>query len=243
MKNLKVIIVDDDLSSKTLLGHYIQLFPGYVLAGEASSGEELIELVNKKKPDIVLVDINMPGINGIEAAQLCKKMVPALQVIFTTGYDEFAVEAFNLSAVDYIVKPIEKVRLLIALEKAKIGLQLHKRLEAKQGAAALNKLTIKSNQAFLYLAMDDIVYVEKEGRKSIIHLEAEQVETADSLQDIAKRLPKYFYRTHRSYLVNLRKIVKIEAYGETYLAHFADSEKIAHISKLQIQTVNRLMGK
>ncbi|WHY86086.1 LytTR family DNA-binding domain-containing protein [Neobacillus novalis] len=243
MKNLKVMIADDDFSSKRLLDHYIQLFPGYVLAGEASSGEELMELVRKQQPDIVLVDINMPGINGIEAAQLCKEMVPSLQVIFTTGYDGFAVEAFNLSAVDYIVKPIEKVRLLIALEKAKIGLRLHKRLEAKQGASAHNKLAIRSNQAFVYLAMEDIVYVEKEGRKSIIHLEAEQVESSDSLQDIAKRLPNYFYRTHRSYVVNLRKIVKIEAFGETYLAHFANSEKTAHISKLQIQAVHRLIGK
>jgi two-component system LytT family response regulator len=243
MKNLKVIIADDDLSSKKLLGYYIQLFPEYVLTGEASSGEELMELVRKKQPDIVLVDIHMPGINGIEAAQLCKEIVPSLQVIFTTGSDEFAVEAFKLSAVDYIVKPIEKVRLLIALEKAKIGLQLYKRLEAKQGAAPLGKLAIKSNQAFLYLAMEDIVYIEKEGRKSIIHLEAEQVESSDSLQDIAKRLPNYFYRTHRSYVVNLRKIIKIEAFGETYFAHFTDSEKIAHISKLQIQAVHQLIGK
>ncbi|WP_066070650.1 LytR/AlgR family response regulator transcription factor [Neobacillus soli] len=243
MKNLNVMIADDDLSSKILLGHYIHLFPGYRLLAEASSGEELLKLVRKKQPDIVLVDIHMPGINGIEAAQLCKEVVPSLQVIFTTGSDEFAVEAFNLSVVDYIVKPIEKVRLLIALEKAKIGLQLHKRLEAKQGAPALNKLAIKSNQAFLYLAMEDIVFVEKERRKSMIHLEAEQVESSDSLQDIAKRLPNYFYRAHRSYVVNLRKIVKIEAFGETYLAHFAHSEKTAHISKLQIQAVHRLIGK
>ncbi|WP_312470555.1 LytTR family DNA-binding domain-containing protein [Neobacillus sp.] len=242
MTKLKVIIADDDLSSKSLLAHYIQLLPDYKVAGMVSNGEELIQVVMKEKPEIVLVDINMPKINGVEAAKACKKIVPSVQVIFTTGYAEFAVEAFNLAAVDYIVKPIEKIRLFIALEKAKVGLKLHRRMEERQINIIPNKLAIKSNQTVLYLPLDEIFYVEKEGRKSIIQLEDDRVETMESLQEIEKRLPNYFYRTHRSYVVNLREIIKIESFGETYLAHFFNSNKVAHISKLQINKVHQLMG-
>lgn len=242
MEKMKVIIADDDLSSKRLLAHYIELLPEYTLAGEVSNGEELIRLVEQVGPDIVLVDIDMPRINGVEASKVCKEIVPTLQVIFTTGYDTFAVEAFNLAAVDYIVKPIEKVRLYIALEKAKIGLQLQKRMEARRNRVP-TKLAIKSNLTTLYLSIEDILYIEKVGRKSIIQMEDTFIETTESLQEIEKRLPAYFYRTHRSYVVNLRKVVKIDAFGETYLAHFANTQKTAHISKLQINTVQQLMLK
>jgi two-component system, LytTR family, response regulator len=239
MGELKILIAEDDLPSKKLLSYFIQLLPEYKVVGEATTGNELIELVESVRPDIVLVDIHMPGINGVEAAKICKQKHPSLQVIFTTGSDEFAVDAFNLSAVDYIVKPIEKVRLFIALEKAKQSIHLQESKEAK--SFYKNKLAIKSNQNYLYLSMDDILYIEKEGRKTILHTENDRFETMESLQDMEERLPGYFYKTHRSYLVNLRKIVKIEASGETYRANFTNPEKIAYISKLKINDVHRLM--
>jgi two-component system, LytTR family, response regulator len=240
MEELKVVIADDDLSSRTLLSYFIELLPEYKIVGQASNGKELIEVVMKEKPKIVLVDIQMPLLNGVEAAKICKERLPSLQVIFTTGSEEFAVEAFNISAIDYIVKPIEKVRLFIALEKAKQSLQLQARTENKP--VIKNKLAIKYNQATLYLAIEDILYIEKEGRKSILHTEEDRYESLDSLQELEDRLPEFFFKTHRSYLVNLRKIIKIKSLGETYIAEFAVPEKLAYISKLKIQEVHRLMG-
>jgi two-component system, LytTR family, response regulator len=240
MEDIKVIIADDDHSSKTLLCYFIEILSEYRVVGTAANGQELIELVKKEKPDIVLVDIHMPGINGVEAAKVCKEMIPSLKVIFTTGSDEFAVEAFNISAVDYIVKPIEKIRLFIALEKAKQSLQFEVKKEAR--TFSKNKLAIKSNHSFLYILIEDILYIEKVGRKSIIHIENNQFETLESLQEIEERLPEYFYKTHRSYLVNLKKIVKIEAFGETYAVDFGKPKKVAYISKLKINEVYRIMG-
>lgn len=237
-----MIIADDDLSSQMLLAHFVQLLPEYRVAGEVSNGEELIELVMKEKPEIILVDISMPGLNGVEAAKACKEMFPSLQVIFTTGYDDFAVEAFTISAVDYIVKPIERIRLFIALEKAKLALELQKKVIKKPIFKVSNKLSIKSGNTFLYILVDDILYVEKEGRKSIIHTKNDRLETVEPLQEIEKRLTHSFYKTHRSYLVNLRKIVKIESYGETYMAKFLHTDKAAYISKLKINEVHKKMG-
>jgi two-component system, LytTR family, response regulator len=239
MNELKVVIADDDLPSKTLLSHFVQMLPEYKVVGEASDGEELIQLVMKENPDIVLVDIIMPGPNGVKAAKICKELNPSLQVIFTSGYDEYGVEAFNISAVDYIVKPIEKVRLFVALQKAKQLLQMYERAETK--SVGSSKLSLKSNNTFVYIDMEDILFIEKEGRKSIVHTELEQFETMESLHEIEERLPKSFFKTHRSYLVNLKRIVQIESFGETYLAKFSNPQKKAYISKLKINEVYRIM--
>lgn len=237
MNPLKVIIADDDQSSKLLLAQLIELLPEYQIIGEASNGDELVQLVMKEKPEIILVDINMPGLNGIEAVKICKMMEPAVQVIFTTGYQEFAVEAFNLSAADYLVKPIEKVRFFLALQKAKLALQFHKREDTPK-----NKLVIKSQNSFVYLDVLEILFIEKDGRKTVLHTENDVYETLESLQEMEERLPNYFFKTHRSFLVNLRKINQIEAVGETYIARFPAKEKQAYISKLKIHDVHRLMG-
>lgn len=240
MEKFKVIIADDDHPSRMVLMHFIRLLPEYEVVQEAANGEEFIQLVMKEEPEIVLVDINMPDLNGMEAVKICKERFPSLQVIFTTGYDEFAVEAFNISAADYIVKPIERTRLFIALEKAKKQIQFNN--GSNQVMEKAKKLAIKSNNTFLYLSIDDILYAEKEGRKTILHTKDSNYETSDSLQELEGKLPNQFYKTHRSFLVNLRKITKIVPSGETYLAHFNRTEKIAYISKLKINDVHRLLG-
>jgi two-component system, LytTR family, response regulator len=242
METLKVIIADDDLSSRILLSNFTEILEDYQVVGLAANGEELVQLVKEKIPDIVLADINMPGVNGVEAVKSCKEILPSLQIIFTTGYDDFAIEAFNISAVDYIVKPIERVRLFIAFEKAKKAIQFLKKAKLKATANGLNKLSVKSNNSFVYIAVDEILYIEKEGRKSVVHTADERYETLESLYELEKRVPDFFYKTHRSYLVNLKKIAKIEAYGETYLAYFSRPNKVAHISKLKINEVHRLLG-
>ncbi|MGG0719996.1 LytTR family DNA-binding domain-containing protein [Robertmurraya massiliosenegalensis] len=242
MDRIKVIIADDDQPSRTILSHFARLSPEYEVVSEVSNGEELIESVVKEKPDIALVDINMPGINGFEAVKIFKKVLPTIQVIFTTGHDEFAVAAFNISAVDYIVKPIERTRLFMALEKAKKLLKMQQSIGNQSTKTSSNKLSIKSNGTFLYLSIDEIFYIEKEGRKTLIHVRNSIFETSDSLQEIENKLPEYFYKTHRSYLVNLKKIIKIEPFGETYLARFSGTDKVAYISKLKVQEVYGLLG-
>lgn len=240
MDKIRVIIADDDLSSRTILVHFTKLLHEFEVIGEATTGEELIQLVMKEKPDLALVDISMPDLNGVEASKVCKEIHANLQVIFTTGHDDFAVEAFNISAVDYIVKPIERTRLFIALEKAKKMIGLQKRVE-NTAPKNITKLAIRTNNTFLYILTKDILFIEKQGRKTIIHTELEQFETSDPLQNLMERLPDHFYKTHRSYLVNLKKVAKIEASGETYLAYFYGTEKNAYISKLKINEVQELL--
>lgn len=239
MEHLTVVIADDDVSSRTILRHFIQLYSGFYLVGEASNGDELIEVVLKEKPDIVLVDIDMPKLNGIEAVKSCKEFSPSLQVIFTTGHDEFALQAFNISATDYLIKPIERIRLLSALEKAKRLLEYSKLTIDKPSQD--QKITVKSYNTMLYLLLDDILFIEIEARKTVIHTANKQFETTETMQDFSDKLPGYFYKTHRSFLVNLKKIRRIESSGETFLAFFSGTNKQAYISKLKIQEVQSLI--
>ena len=114
---MRVLIAEDNAASIKLLKHLIKFVPNYQIVGEAVNGEDLINKVLMEKPDIVLVDINMPLSNGMEAVKSCKKILPTLQVIFITGHDEYALEAFGVNAIDYIVKPIEGTGY-IRLERA-----------------------------------------------------------------------------------------------------------------------------
>ena len=113
---MRVLIADDNATSRKLLKHLIKTVPNVQIVGEAINGEDLISKVMMEKPDIALVDIDMPLLNGMEAVKSCKKIVPSLQVIFITGHEEYALEAFGVNAIDYIVKPIDRDRLYAALE-------------------------------------------------------------------------------------------------------------------------------
>jgi two-component system LytT family response regulator len=242
MEKWRVLIADDDENSRFILRSFIELIPDLIIVGEASTGKELVEIAMEQKPEIVLVDIDMPVINGLEAVQICKELLPYLNVIFTTGHDEFAVEAFNISAVDYMVKPINRTRLALGLDKVRKNLLLQKQVE-KNTMSPLKRLSLKTNNFYLYLPMEDILFVEKVGRKTLIHTQTNSYETNESLQVIEAKLDSSFYKTHRSYIVNLKHIIKIEGMGESYMVHFSGCNKTSQISKLKIHEVQELLSK
>ncbi|PLR78199.1 DNA-binding response regulator [Bacillus sp. V3-13] len=236
MNQFNVAIADDDATARDILNHYIELVPDFKIIGEATDGEKLIPLVLTKKPDIIIVDIDMPGLNGLEAVKSLKELFPTLAVIFTTGHTEFAVEAFEISATDYVIKPIDTTRFFKALEKAKKLVQMQKDVSTISSDSE-KKLAIRTMNAHLYLPMEDILFIEKEGRKTVIYTDYDRFETNESLQELEGRLQPFFFKTHRSFLVNLKKIIKIEVMGESYSAHFSNFNKTAHISKLKINEV------
>lgn len=130
---VKVLIADDNIDSIEILEYFISQVPGFDVIGSCRDGEELIQQVIVQSPELILVDINMLSMSGLEAVKECLKIKPDLRFIFITGYDQFAVEAFELSALDYIIKPIENQRLYVALERAK------KRLLNKKKTTQLNQ--------------------------------------------------------------------------------------------------------
>lgn len=232
---MNVLIAEDDASSRKLLRYFIGSLPHYEIVGEAANGEELIQLVTKAKPDIALVDIGMPLMDGMEAVKACKELFPSLQVIFITGHDEYAIEAFSVRAVDYILKPIERNRLYSALERA--AQASHSKPEHEPSVK--KNLMIKQHKNILFIPLDDIIFIERIDRKSVIHTKNNIFETNEALTSLEDALDSRFIASHRSYIINVGLLTKIEASGQMYKAYFKDYDKTARISKHKIDELQR----
>ncbi|WP_050181352.1 LytR/AlgR family response regulator transcription factor [Domibacillus robiginosus] len=235
---MKVLIAEDDAASRKLLRYFIGSLPDYKIVGEATNGEELIKYVTKEKPDIALVDIGMPLMDGMEAVKACKELFPSLQVIFTTGHDDYALEAFNVRAVDYILKPIERNRLYSALERAaQAG-----KLKAGKEPSAKKNLTIKQHKNIIFIPLDEIIFIEREDRKSVIYTRNNKFETNETLASLEEALDSRFIASHRSCIINMRFLIKIEAAGQGYKAYFKDYDRSAKVSKHKIDELQRYMS-
>jgi two-component system, LytTR family, response regulator len=224
---MKILIAEDDLASRKVLKHYINNLPNFQIVEEVQNGEELVQAIMKVKPDIVLVDIGMPLVNGMEAVKSCRKIFPSLKVIFITGHEEYAVEAFDVNAIDYIVKPIELHRLYAALEKAVTISNPHKYSQRE-----LKKdLMVKRHNSFSFIPLEEIIFIERVDRKAVIHMSERKIELNETLTSLEKVLDSRFVTSHRSFIINLEYLTRIDAVGQMYLAYFKNYNETAKISK------------
>lgn len=224
---MKILIAEDDYSSRKLLTHFIKRIPNYEIVAEATNGEELVDFVFTKKPNIALVDIEMPLLNGMEAVKLIKKFNPNLLVIFITGNENFAIEAFGVQAIDYILKPINGERLYESLERASNRLK-----EIKK--PSLREIRIKQSNSIDFISINDILFIERYERKSIIHTQYNIYYTSESLTNLEKQLDDKFMMTHRSYIINLEHLTRIEGSGQMYIASFKNYNETAKVSKYKL---------
>jgi two-component system, LytTR family, response regulator len=232
---LRILIAEDDTSSRKLLRHFIASLPNYTVVGEAEDGEELIGFVTKEKPDIALVDIGMPLLNGMEAVKSCKELFPSMQVIFITGHDEYALEAFDVKAVDYILKPIERNRLYSALERASQAANIRVNKEPR----VQKELMIKQQKNMIFIPLDEIIFIERLDRKSVIHTVKDTFETNEALSSLEETLDSRFMISHRSYIINVERLTRIEASGQMYKAYFKDYNETARISKHKVDELQK----
>lgn len=235
MEQARIIIVDDNEDSLDIMQYFIEQLPDFFIVDKCKNGEELVDSIMKTDPDVILLDINMPKLNGMEAMRSCLRIKSDLIFIFITSYDEYAVQAFELSALDYLVKPIEKTRLYTALEKVK---KVRKQVTVQEKAATnhTQRLFIKDNNNYFYIPQHDIIFIEKIGKKCHIYTPQKTYTTSEAIGDLMRQLPEdTFFMSHRSYILNLTKISQIKAINQTYLAFFLNTDKYAHVSKLKIE--------
>ncbi|KEF40194.1 response regulator of the LytR/AlgR family [Schinkia azotoformans MEV2011] len=235
---IKTVLADDNRDSLEIIETILKRHQKFRIVATCTDGEELINQVVKCRPDLVITDIKMPKLNGIEVIKKCRKFDSNVNFIFVTGFDDFAVEAFNVAAIDYIVKPFNMDRFFAALEKAIEIIQHKQQLKSK---SFRSKLKIKSSGSNYYIPMEDIYFIEKQGKKCIIHGKNKLYETNESIKVLYQKLNDTFYLSHRSYIINLKKILNISASNETYLAHFEGIPDHAHISKLKIKEIETII--
>jgi two-component system, LytTR family, response regulator len=230
-KRWKALIVDDEELARHIVREMLQSHPEIEIAAECANGMEAVKAVAEHKPTLIFLDVQMPKLTGFDVLELIGTEVP---VIFVTAYDEFAMRAFDVHAVDYLLKPIGRERFEAALDRAKR--RLGERMPAPQELAAaarppqqyLERLVVKDGTRVTLIpvgkldyaeAQDDYVALASQGRK---HLKQQTIASLEACLN-----PDNFVRIHRSYIVNLERVVRIEPYAkESRIAILTDGARL-----------------
>ncbi len=204
------LIVDDESPARDELRFLLQEIDGVTVVGEAATADEAMVLLQSVAYDVVLLDIRMPGMDGLELARRMRSVSPSTAVIFTTAYPDHAVEAFDLNAADYVVKPVEEERLRRALSRAlALTPDPEEPEEVAASATAVGRIPIHKGDRVVLVDEAAIVYCSAARGYSYLKLADERVLASFSLNELQERLSGDFVRTHRSYLVNLRRVKEL----------------------------------
>ena len=233
---MKTIIVDDERLARNEMKRLLEEFPKINVVAEAANADEAIELINEHNPDLLFLDIQMPGKNGFELLEAIEDRVP--EVIFTTAYDEYALKAFEYNALDYIMKPIDTARLAEAIQKVESEM---KRAEvAIQNAESYlgenDQVFVKDGEKCWFVKLGKVRLFESMGNYVRLHFEDQKPMILKSLNSLEERLdPKIFFRANRKHIINLNWIDKIEPwFSGGLLVTLKGGEKSTPLDKIEI---------
>ncbi|MBX2821791.1 MAG: LytTR family DNA-binding domain-containing protein [Rhodothermaceae bacterium] len=214
----RIVIADDEPLAIQQLRTFLSAVDWVDLVGEATNGPDAIQAIDTLKPDLVFLDIRMPGASGL---QVVEQVEHDPYLIFTTAYDRYAVTAFELQALDYLLKPFGKLRFNAALERARQALSAPVVLKERSryafntsNSGPLTRLFVRTQRRIMPIVVDDIVRLEAHDDYVMLHLENERYLVNVRMKDFEKRLDQRFARVHRSHIVNLDYIVSLEPYDE-----------------------------
>ncbi|MFN7117896.1 MAG: LytR/AlgR family response regulator transcription factor [Saprospiraceae bacterium] len=202
---LQCLIVDDEPFAVNLLEEYIQQTPFLQLAGKCYNAVEALNFLRSNSAHLIFLDINMPQLSGMQLANLLHN---EYQIIFTTAYSDYAVESYELNAVDYLLKPITFERFMKAVQKAMATRQESRPLPKEEEADST--FFVKSGKAVVKLDFETIMHVEALGDYVVFHLPDEKHVVYKRMKELENILPDYFCRIHNSHIINLNHISKIE---------------------------------
>ena len=254
LAKLRVLVVDDEEPARLLLREYLDGLPGAELAGECGNGFEAVKKVAELSPDVLLLDVRMPKLDGFEVLELLGAAAPA--VIFTTAYDEYALRAFEVHAVDYLRKPFSQERLAEALERVR---RSPARLPGREPAAAaanlgrelgktarrgqhLERILVRDGAQIHVLPCEKLDYVEAQDDEIVLVAGKERWRKAERLGDLETALdPGRFVRIHRSYLLNVDRLARLELYAkDSRIAILRDGSRLP-VSRAGFQRLRELL--
>lgn len=241
---MKCIIVDDESLARQRLIKLLSELDFVEVCGEASSGEDALALAEKLNPDVVLLDIRMPGMDGIEAARHLNKLEPVPAVIFTTAYGEHALEAFEAHAIDYLLKPIDRTRLCQALEKAQrlSVAQLDELGAAASGSSARTQLCARVRGNLELIPVGDILYLLADNKYVTVRTHEGEMLIEESLKALEEEFSGRFIRIHRKALVSVTAIRGLEkdSQGRTCMVMTGIEDQL-EVSRRLLPEVRRLL--
>jgi two-component system LytT family response regulator len=245
---IRVLIVDDEAPTRVRLRQLLAPHADIEILGEAATGPEAMELVCQLRPDVMLLDIQMPGTSGIDVAACLPP--PRPHVVFCTAYDQYAVEAFELDAVDYLLKPISRARLDRALERLRARLSepancsesaLDQTLQRPRSGPA--RFLARSGAHYVVIGESNVLYFGTEGSLTRLVADTGQYWMDPSLNDLEKRLdPARFFRVSRAALINLNAVAKVTHDNSGYGSVVLHNGVTLEVSRRRFRDLMRVLG-
>lgn len=244
---LKAVLVDDEEESLHLLEKLISLYDNVEVISSISDSDQAVDFLMLEKPDIVFLDVKMPGSDGFDVIdKLYKKKSAIPYIVFTTAFDEFALKAFEYAAFDYLLKPIDPDRLSITIERCNNALAGGSSVQKTKKLLNVNhKLIYRNNSGILIIDPSDIAYVEADGNYCVFRFKNGKTETVTTqLGKVEECLPSdKFFRTSRAFIINLSLLKKIVYKKRECILQCNDMEFRCEISQANIKDLPGILNK
>lgn len=239
----KVIIVDDEAAGRQLIKEYLEDYSDLILLGEANNGVDAVKMINEFKPDLVFLDIQMPGMTGFD---VLKHLEELPQIIFSTAYDQYALKAFEVHAVDYLLKPYTKDRFKVAIERLKENKNENK---ARPLAESLlmdspkypERILVQSQNKLVTVALKDVIRIEAYGDYSKLVTEPKTYVSNYGISTLEEKLnDSIFIRVHRSSIINLNAVKELNKYTKSYDVTMKNGD-VVRVSRGYMDNIKKLM--
>lgn len=253
MNAIRALIVDDEPPARERIRALLQDEGDIVVVGESDSGVNAVAAIRNLAPDLVFLDVQMPGLDGFGVLDALEGMPPAL--VFVTAYDAYAVRAFEVHALDYLLKPFDRERFRATLDRVRAALADRPEepgaspvaaslAEAGPASGPLRRMLAKRDGRLRVLKVAEIDWIESSANYAAIHVGKETYQIRETMQSLESRLdPDRFLRIHRSTIVNLDRIQEIEPYFHgDYIVRLADGQRLT-LSRTYRDRLQKLLGK
>jgi len=244
-QTISALLVDDEKLASDELAYLLKEFGDVEVIAIASNGLEAVKLIADLEPDLVFLDVQMPGLDGMGVIEKLRAQgVPLPYFVMATAYDQYAVEAFRLEALDYLLKPVEKDRLAMAVERARKGIAERAKAAATselppaKPSLQRSKLLVKSNHRNFIVDAQDVVYATiDDGLITVVATSLEGQSNYRTIEELQSNLdPDMFWRVHRSYLVNIHRIKEVIPWFKSSFQLRMDDKKQTEIPVSRVQT-------
>lgn len=240
---IRCIVVDDEKLARDLLEEYLSHYPDIELLATCKNGAEAIQEIEDKKPDLIFLDVHMPGLNGFEVLENIKHNP---RVIFTTAYDKYAVKAFEQNTIDYLLKPIEEERFQLSIQKVlESGVvpgpdltALLKNIANLSQDKYSDSLFVQKSDKYFRISASEVLYLEASGDYTVITTAAEQYLSSNGISKLEDKLdPGTFIRIHRSTIINQNHLREIEKHFNGGLIVKMDNGKTFPVSRSYVKKI------
>jgi two-component system response regulator AlgR len=237
---MKILIVDDEQLARDRLSRMIGNFADHVVIGEAANGIEAVKQASTLQPEVVLMDIRMPGMDGLEAARHFVEFEEPPAVIFCTAYEEHAVEAFDLQAVGYLLKPVRRENLETALGKAQRVNKAQLAALAEDQPPRRTHISARTRKGIELIPVEEVRYFQADQKYVTVRHQEGEIIIDETLKELEEEFGERFLRVHRNALVAVRYIIGLDRLGDGhYQIRLRDIDESVDISRRHVAAVRK----